>query len=486
MEKTATFDKEILSKIKKVISKDYLETSDLVLQVNAGDSPYNSINIKLQPTPYRSDYTGDNKAILFCRIKSGGNVKYISFYDKYKKAFENLGLKCSSIKSDVGFVRVDLDDFIDNLNKLDKLLNKIFISSVSFETFGCCSRYKKCSEERKCIHDDLLYSSACMYRKNLEMVGYSTKRGRYYIMAESTLERKEKGTSLITFPDKFIVLDIETTGLNSLFCEIIEVSALKVDSGNIVEKFSTLIKPDDEVEDFITELTGITNEMLKTAPKFQDIEKDLRNFLGNEIIVGHNVNFDINFLYDNLSKPLTNNFVDTMRISRKILPELPHHRLKDLSDYYKIDYSKAHRAEQDCLITFECLKRLKDDAIKKYGTLEEFIKPYKRHYYSNKVKASELSKDENSVVDKNNYLYEKICVFTGELKINREQAMQVVLNIGGKVADNITKKTNVLILGSSDSPKTKSSKQKKAEEYILKGQDLEIISEDMFYEIMGL
>lgn len=281
-------------------------------------------------------------------------------------------------------------------------------------------------------------------------------------MAESTLERKEKGTSLITFPDKFIVLDIETTGLNSLFCEIIEVSALKVDSGNIVEKFSTLIKPDDEVEDFITELTGITNEMLKTAPKFQDIEKDLRNFLGNEIIVGHNVNFDINFLYDNFSKPLTNNFVDTMRISRKILPELPHHRLKDLSDYYKIDYSKAHRAEQDCLITFECLKRLKDDAIKKYGTLEEFIKPYKRHYYSNKVKASELSKDENSVVDKNNYLYEKICVFTGELKINREQAMQAVLNIGGKVADNITKKTNVLILGSSDSPKTKSSKQKKS------------------------
>lgn len=168
MEKNAAFDKEVLSKIKEVIRKDYLETSDLVLQVNAGDSPYNSININLQPTPYRSDYTGNNKAILFCRIKSGGNVKYISFYDKYKKAFENLGLKCSSIKSDVGFVRVDLDDFVDKLNELDKLLNKIFISSVSFETFGCCSRYKKCSEERKCIHDDLLYSSACMYRKNLE------------------------------------------------------------------------------------------------------------------------------------------------------------------------------------------------------------------------------------------------------------------------------------------------------------------------------
>ena len=57
MEKTAAFDKEVLSKIKEVIRKDYLETSDLVLQVNAGDSPYNSININLQPTPYRSDYT---------------------------------------------------------------------------------------------------------------------------------------------------------------------------------------------------------------------------------------------------------------------------------------------------------------------------------------------------------------------------------------------------------------------------------------------
>ena len=65
-------------------------------------------------------------------------------------------------------MRVSLDDFIDNLNKLNELLNKIFISSVSFETFGCCSRYKKCSEKQKCIHDDLLYSSACMYRKNLE------------------------------------------------------------------------------------------------------------------------------------------------------------------------------------------------------------------------------------------------------------------------------------------------------------------------------
>lgn len=168
MKETAIFDNEVLEKIKNVIRNDYLETSDLELQINANESPYNSINIKLQPTPYRLGYTGHNKAILFCRIKSGGNIKYISFYDKYKSEFENLGLKCSSIKSDIGFMRVDFNDFISNIDKLSELLNRIFISAVSFETFGCCSRYKECSKEKKCVHDDLLYSSACMYRNNLE------------------------------------------------------------------------------------------------------------------------------------------------------------------------------------------------------------------------------------------------------------------------------------------------------------------------------
>ena len=117
---------------------------------------------------------------------------------------------------------------------------------------------------------------------------------------------RKKGENLFKFPEKYTVIDVETTGLSPQFDGMIEVAAVKISNGKVLDTFSTLVKPntvfigDDGselyVDDFIETLTGITNDMLVTAPEFVEIRDDFMSFLGDSIIVGHNVNFDINFV----------------------------------------------------------------------------------------------------------------------------------------------------------------------------------------------
>lgn len=82
---------------------------------------------------------------------------------------------------------------------------------------------------------------------------------------------------------------------------------------------------------------------------------EFKKFLGNDIIIGHNVNFDIDFIYDsmvdNLGEYLSNNYIDTLRISRKLLPELKHHKLDNLIDYFNLTKRNEHRALNDCVLT---------------------------------------------------------------------------------------------------------------------------------------
>lgn len=82
---------------------------------------------------------------------------------------------------------------------------------------------------------------------------------------------------------------------------------------------------------------------------------EFKKFLGNDIIIGHNVNFDIDFIYDsmvdNLGEYLSNDYIDTLRISKKVLPELKHHKLDNLIDYFNLTKRNEHRALNDCVLT---------------------------------------------------------------------------------------------------------------------------------------
>ncbi len=157
--------KEILNEIEQVIDPSYLKLSILELQNNSAD--YDSIVIKSPTTLYRNVLSG-NKSVLFCRLKTEKKMKYFSFSSKYEKDFHLCGLETSSIQSEPDFVRIGIDEFMNALPNIQKLLNKIFVESFSFPSFGCCSKFKECSQEGLCIHEDLLYATACMYRKNLE------------------------------------------------------------------------------------------------------------------------------------------------------------------------------------------------------------------------------------------------------------------------------------------------------------------------------
>lgn len=183
------------------------------------------------------------------------------------------------------------------------------------------------------------------------------------------MERKFKGKSLFEFPSDYTVVDIETNGLSSGDCEIIEVSAIKVRGDIVQSTFSSLIKPTEHISWFITNLTGITDDMVEDAPDANDVLGRFYDFLGDDIIIGHNVNFDVNFLYDKLwlhnGLVLDNSFVDTLRLARKALPHLSNHKQTTIAEYYGISTLDAHRALRDCEICNQCYQNLKRE-LQKY------------------------------------------------------------------------------------------------------------------------
>lgn len=301
--------------------------------------------------------------------------------------------------------------------------------------------------------------------------------------------RTQKGKSLLQFPEEYVVIDIETTGLSPQWDEIIEVAALKILNGEIVDKYQTLLKPSFPVDPFISELTGITKKMLETAPIFDDIYQDLQHFIGDNILVGHNVNFDINFLYDEFESRniiLSNNFIDTMRISRRLFKDERHHRLSDLIQRHNIIIDKdLHRAEVDINATNKAFEIFKQYIIDHKIDLEKFSK---KNYNRKSYKVSDIS-TENTKFNENTPIYGQHFVFTGKLEVMvRKDAQQLVKDLGGELDNSVTKSTNFLVLGEQDYSKIKklgkSNKHIKAEKLKAQGQEIEIIPETVFYDFL--
>lgn len=184
-----------------------------------------------------------------------------------------------------------------------------------------------------------------------------------YSFNQASTYTSKKGQSLLLVPSDFTVVDLETTGLRPTSDRIIEVACIKYRDNVEVDRFTSFANPGKHINSFITKLTGITNDMVSDAPYFDEIADSVWDFLDGEQIVGHNVNFDINFLYDALlvtvDNKLSNDFVDSMRVARKVLPTLPHHTLSYLMDYFSIDVNH-HRAADDCLSTVILLEKLNE------------------------------------------------------------------------------------------------------------------------------
>lgn len=301
-------------------------------------------------------------------------------------------------------------------------------------------------------------------------------------------KRPEKGKSLLSFVNDYVALDVETTGLDPQWDEIIQVGCIRVRDGVIVAQYESLVNPGFEIDSYITKLTGITNEMLSTAPSVEQIAPDIQTFIGNDCIVGHNVTFDINFLYDTFEKcglsPLKNDFICTRRLAYRVFPGWDSYKLKILVEKLKLPDGAFHNAMADTMHTYNAYEYMK-----KY-TLENGIEiaQFKKKTATAKVRAKDITT--NSIdFDPDNPYFGKTFVVTGNLqRMDRKVAYQFIVDHGGLCGDTVTKKTNYLILGdysqSHNVKGGKTGKLKKAEELILKGQDLEIISEDVFFGML--
>ncbi len=161
---------------------------------------------------------------------------------------------------------------------------------------------------------------------------------------------------------EFVIVDLETTGINANQDRIIEIGAVRVKGNKMEDTFETLIDPGSKIPGHITRITGITSADVYGQPQVAEVLPDFVEFLGDAIFVAHNVAFDWNFIASELSRAdrpaLENKTLCTLRLARRLLRGLPSKSLKKLIEHFSIHTDARHRALSDVHATQEVLAQL--------------------------------------------------------------------------------------------------------------------------------
>ena len=328
-------------------------------------------------------------------------------------------------------------------------------------------------------------------------------------MQSASGSKPKKDTATDSAFDTYTVIDIETTGLSRQDAEIIDLAALRIENGEIADSFSQLVQPSDPVPLDIADLTGITNEMLQDQPTICEVLPSFLDFIGETTIVGQNIlNFDLPIITRCCKElafgDITNPCCDTLPLARQCL-DLTDYKLGTIAEALGIEPENAHRALADCETTYACFEKLRQmdnrPPVLQYPTRlaasplsaatsvpPTAHKPKISQQQFMRFKSRPKAKDIHPTVDlfdPAHPLYDMTCVITGELQqISDRDAMQRIADSGGHNADNVTRKTDLLIVGSGSDPEKKSGKVKKAEEYITKGLPIRIITEEQFLAML--
>jgi DNA polymerase III epsilon subunit family exonuclease len=163
----------------------------------------------------------------------------------------------------------------------------------------------------------------------------------------------------------FVVVDVETTGAKTPPCRVTEIGAYRIENGRIVAEFQTLVNPQARIPPFIVGLTGITDEMVRDAPLFEDIASEWLRFAGDAVLVAHNSQFDTRFLNHEVSRlypgrRMINSHICTVKLSRSAVPGLLNYRLHTVAEHFQIPIYNRHRAAGDALATAEIFIRILD------------------------------------------------------------------------------------------------------------------------------
>lgn len=184
----------------------------------------------------------------------------------------------------------------------------------------------------------------------------------------------DNGTPIVSNGDEgdldgeFVVFDIETTGFSNKNDKIIEIGAVKLRDGEVVDRFSRFINPERTIPAVIIELTGITDEMVKDEQLIEDVLPEFMEFVGDATLVAHNAAFDIGFIKKNLrdlGKELPNQVMDTVPLARFLYPELKRVKLNILAKHLGVSLENHHRAVDDAKATADilmvCFKKIKEE-----------------------------------------------------------------------------------------------------------------------------
>src|SRR5581483_9342793 len=162
---------------------------------------------------------------------------------------------------------------------------------------------------------------------------------------------------VVHFMTSFVAIDIETTGLDESRDSIIEIAAAKFKGNRVEDEWSSLINPNRHIPEFITQLTGIDDAMLRQAPRVRDVAHELEAFVGDAPIVGHNVRFDVGFLQKQIPFAF-NEIIDTYELAAVLLPTASRYNLGSLGKELGILLPATHRAMDDAKVTMAAFNRL--------------------------------------------------------------------------------------------------------------------------------
>lgn len=184
----------------------------------------------------------------------------------------------------------------------------------------------------------------------------------------------------IKFTDTFTVFDIETTGLSAANNHITEIGAVKVKEGKTLDVFCTFVDPGEHIPENITELTGITDEMVRGAPTEPDAVKSFLDFAGDDMLIAHNAGFDTSFIRrvcEQNDIPFTNPYLDTVAMSRYVNSDLKKHKLDTLANYFGLGEFNHHRASDDAemlaAIFFKMTDKLRAEGVLDIRSMESVM-----------------------------------------------------------------------------------------------------------------
>ena len=203
----------------------------------------------------------------------------------------------------------------------------------------------------------------------------------------------------------YVVFDVETTGLSAVYDTIIEIAGVKIHEGEIIDKFESFANPHRPLPQVITDITGITDDMLVDAPEVDDVLTDFRQWMDDSVLVAHNASFDIGFLNQGFKKlnfnTITNPVIDTLELARFLYPQLGNHRLNTLCKHLDVELVQHHRAIYDAEATgylfWKFIQQLIEKNITKHNELNNHLGQGKAYQHSRPFHCTLLAKNQEGL-----------------------------------------------------------------------------------------